>query len=108
MAALAARQYYVEYGGEVDEEGMVEVVENFIPPSWINRSHGSIKDWASSVVKYYNQLFDIEPKPTRDFVKAEMILVAKSKWYKVFSRLGSTHLFLKSEFSILNVYFITS
>ena len=83
---MAARQHYVEYGGEVSEVGMEGVIENYVPSGWINRTNSSVRDWARSVFNFHNQLFGEEPQPSREFVKAEMVLVAKTKWYKVFSR----------------------
>ena len=86
VAAIAARQYYVEYGEDVTEEGMQEVVENFIPASWISKNQGSVYDWTQSVMKLYDVFFNEEPLPSREFIKAEIVLIAKEKWYSHFSR----------------------
>ncbi|ESO11273.1 hypothetical protein HELRODRAFT_194873 [Helobdella robusta] len=86
VAALAARQYYIDYGGGITESGLNSVIRSYIPPSWLQGQQNNVKNWVKVVVKYHNTLFDIEEKPSQEYVKAEMVLVAKKKWCRNFTR----------------------
>lgn len=87
MAVLAAQQYFIDYGGTINEDSLSSVLPSYIPPDK-RQSDTSLRKWHSLIVKAYRKLFDNRDKlPSEQRVKTDLIHYARKKWALPFSKL---------------------
>ncbi len=84
---LAARQYYIEYGEDANEDALHVVIPTYIPEDR-RQDDDSIKVWKKSIMRLYHKLFSgrEQHRPSMDRVKADVVAYAKTKWAMTFSR----------------------
>ena len=87
LALMAARQYFIEYGSEISEEGLQGVLPSYIPTDR-RLDQDWMKMWRRLVIKAHRRLFGNETgrENAIDQVKLDVINYAKRNWPMAFSR----------------------
>jgi len=84
LVDVAAKQYYVEFGPEMDMERLARLVPTYIPDYALG-SKGTDK-WAARVEKAHGKLAYLKQGTPAQKVKEDVVTFAKCEWPLLFSR----------------------
>lgn len=89
LADFAARQYFIEYNGDITESALKFFIPSCIPGDKLTSSN-SLNYWTDRITKAYKTLFGpetlAETKDSSDDVIATVVQMAKITWATCFSR----------------------
>jgi myosin VIIa len=90
-AEIAAKEYYVEYGTDMDTERLTRLVPSYIPDAALQGK--AVDKWASRIEKAFNKSDYVKASASSQKVKEEVVLYAKVEWPLLFSRFYEAYKF---------------
>ncbi|BFZ00850.1 hypothetical protein BsWGS_03889 [Bradybaena similaris] len=92
LAMIAAQQYFIEYGNQVEPQRLQTLLASYIPDSYLQKSN-SHHMWMNAIIgklqSPYFQTSSMEPSK----VKEDIVSYAKYKWPLLFSRFYEAYKF---------------
>uniref|UniRef100_A0A8C7D0J9 Myosin VIIA n=1 Tax=Oncorhynchus kisutch TaxID=8019 RepID=A0A8C7D0J9_ONCKI len=85
LAELASQQYYVEYGSEILQERLLNLIPSYIPDREISSAKTTDK-WAQLVVSSHKKGVYTQKRLDTQKVKEDVVDFARFKWPLLFSR----------------------
>uniref|UniRef100_A0A8C7NP98 Myosin VIIA n=1 Tax=Oncorhynchus mykiss TaxID=8022 RepID=A0A8C7NP98_ONCMY len=85
LAELASQQYYVEYGSEILQERLLNLIPSYIPDREISSAKTTDK-WAQLVVSSHKKGVYTQKRLDPQKVKEDVVDFARFKWPLLFSR----------------------
>jgi myosin-7 len=92
LAALAAQQYYVEYGHDLNADRVTSLIPKYVPDVLLQGS-GAVDKWTQLVINAYKKARYVRDRIDRTRVKEEIVMYAKLKWPLLFSRFYEAYKF---------------
>ena len=93
FAEIAAKQYYIEYGEDLKPDRIKELLQTYIPDSYLQAPKAPDM-WTHLIVSHYDKIFrQQEVKVQASKVKEDIVLFAKFRWPLLFSRFYEAHRF---------------
>ncbi|XP_026757269.2 myosin-VIIa isoform X1 [Galleria mellonella] len=86
LAMIAAQQYYIEYGQDMNTERLYTLLPNYIPDYCLTGVEKAVDRWGSLVVQAYKKSYYVKEKIPAYRVKEDVVSYAKFKWPLLFSR----------------------
>ncbi|VDK42367.1 unnamed protein product [Anisakis simplex] len=101
LASLAAQQYYIEHGAEMQVEKLEQSINSYIPEFELKKTKGSDQErWIQLILHAFRKVsfsalskksrfvlyFKERKQPTQMEVKQAVVAFAKSRWPLLFSR----------------------
>ncbi|KAK8786093.1 hypothetical protein V5799_007544 [Amblyomma americanum] len=86
LAMIAAQQYYVDHGTEVNMETLLALLPTYIPDNCLQASDKALERWAGLVVQALNKSYFFRERAPPLRVKEDVVEYAKLKWPLLFSR----------------------
>ena len=91
LAEIAAKQFYVEYGPDMDSERLIRLIPSYIPDSALQSR--SVEKWAPKIEKCHARAdFTKNCWPSQK-VKEQVVTFAKTEWPLLFSRFYEAYKF---------------
>lgn len=91
LAEIAAKQFYVEYGPDMDTERLIRLIPSYIPDSALQAR--SPEKWAPRIEKCHARAEYTRNCWPVQRVKEEVVLFAKNEWPLLFSRFYEAYKF---------------
>merc|ERR550532_916705 len=85
LAMIAAQQYYIEYGNDLNEERLFNLIPNYIPDYCLQRDN-AIEMWHHLVLQAFKKSYYVKEKVPDLKAKEDVVSYAKYKWPLLFSR----------------------
>uniref|UniRef100_A0A8C8JL65 Myosin VIIAb n=1 Tax=Oncorhynchus tshawytscha TaxID=74940 RepID=A0A8C8JL65_ONCTS len=85
LAELASQQYYIEYGSEIVQERLLNLIPSYIPDREISSAKTTDK-WAQLVVSSHKKGVYTQKRLDTQKVKEDVVDFARFKWPLLFSR----------------------
>uniref|UniRef100_A0A183V549 Myosin VIIa n=1 Tax=Toxocara canis TaxID=6265 RepID=A0A183V549_TOXCA len=93
LAGLAAQQYYVDHGPEMDVDKLEQSLHLYIPEFEMKNAKGSNQErWLQLVMHAFRKRFS-QNQPTTMQVKQDVVSFARCKWPLLFSRFYEAYKF---------------
>ena len=89
---MAAQQYYVEFGQDLNAERLASLIPNYIPDTLLHGS-GANDKWTQMIINAYKKARYVRDRIDRTRVKEEIVMYAKLKWPLLFSRFYEAYKF---------------
>lgn len=86
LAMIAAQQYYVDHGTELNMETLLALLPTYIPDNCLQASDKALERWAGLVVQALNKSYFFRDRVPPLRVKEDVVEYAKLKWPLLFSR----------------------
>ncbi|KAI8428233.1 hypothetical protein MSG28_002455 [Choristoneura fumiferana] len=86
LAMIAAQQYYIEYGQDMNNERLYTLLPNYIPDYCLTGVEKAVDRWGALVVQAYKKSYYVKEKIPTYRVKEDVVSYAKFKWPLLFSR----------------------
>ncbi|XP_045511744.1 myosin-VIIa [Colias croceus] len=86
LAMIAAQQYYIEYGQDMNNERLFTLLPNYIPDYCLTGVEKAVDRWSALVVQAYKKSYYVKEKVPAYRVKEDVVSYAKFKWPLLFSR----------------------
>ncbi|EEB17358.1 myosin VII, putative [Pediculus humanus corporis] len=86
LAMIAAQQYYIEYGTDMNVERLFTLLQSYIPDYCLTNNEKSVDRWAQLIVMAYKKSYYLKEKVVALRVKEDVVSYAKFKWPLLFSR----------------------
>ncbi|CAH2067351.1 unnamed protein product, partial [Iphiclides podalirius] len=86
LAMIAAQQYYIEYGQDMNTERLFTLLPNYIPDYCLTGVEKAVDRWGALVVQAYKKSYYVKEKVPAYRVKEDVVSYAKFKWPLLFSR----------------------
>ncbi|XP_047545365.1 myosin-VIIa [Vanessa atalanta] len=86
LAMIAAQQYYIEYGQDMNTERLYTLLPNYIPDYCLTGVEKAVDRWGALVVTAYKKSYYVKEKVPAYRVKEDVVSYAKFKWPLLFSR----------------------
>ncbi|XP_035446714.1 myosin-VIIa isoform X2 [Spodoptera frugiperda] len=86
LAMIAAQQYYIEYGQDMNTERLYTLLPNYIPDYCLTGVEKAVDRWGALVVQAYKKSYYVKEKVPAYRVKEDVVSYAKFKWPLLFSR----------------------
>ncbi|KAL3220022.1 hypothetical protein MRX96_030100, partial [Rhipicephalus microplus] len=86
LAMIAAQQYYVDHGTELNMETLLALLPTYIPDNCLQASDKALERWAGLVVQALNKSYFFRERVPPLRVKEDVVEYAKLKWPLLFSR----------------------
>ncbi|XP_050361931.1 myosin-VIIa [Nymphalis io] len=86
LAMIAAQQYYIEYGQDMNTERLYTLLPNYIPDYCLTGVEKAVDRWGALVVTAYKKSYYVKEKIPAYRVKEDVVSYAKFKWPLLFSR----------------------
>ncbi|XP_025836216.1 myosin-VIIa isoform X1 [Agrilus planipennis] len=86
LAMIAAQQYYIEYGLDMNSERLLTLLPNYIPDYCLTGIEKAVDRWGNLVVQAYRKSYYLKEKAQSLKVKEDIVSYAKFKWPLLFSR----------------------
>ncbi|KAG1715049.1 Myosin-VIIa [Nymphon striatum] len=86
LSMIAAQQYYIEFGTDVNIERLVNLLPNYIPDYCLTGGEKSIEHWSNLVVNSLKKSYYHKEQAGTIRVKEDIVDFAKFKWPLLFSR----------------------
>ncbi|XP_028155906.1 myosin-VIIa [Ostrinia furnacalis] len=86
LAMIAAQQYYIEYGQDMNTERLYTLLQNYIPDYCLTGVEKAVDRWGALVVQAYKKSYYVKEKVPAYRVKEDVVSYAKFKWPLLFSR----------------------
>ncbi|XP_038206481.1 myosin-VIIa [Zerene cesonia] len=86
LAMIAAQQYYIEYGQDMNNERLYTLLPNYIPDYCLTGVEKAVDRWSALVVQAYKKSYYVKEKVPAYRVKEDVVSYAKFKWPLLFSR----------------------
>lgn len=86
LAMIAAQQYYIEYGQDMNTERLYTLLPNYIPDYCLTGVEKAVDRWGALVVQAYKKSYYVKEKIPTYRVKEDVVSYAKFKWPLLFSR----------------------
>ncbi|XP_045535626.1 myosin-VIIa isoform X1 [Papilio machaon] len=86
LAMIAAQQYYIEYGQDMNTERLFTLLPNYIPDYCLTGVEKAVDRWGALVVQAYKKSYYVKEKIAAYRVKEDVVSYAKFKWPLLFSR----------------------
>ncbi|CAK1602792.1 unnamed protein product [Parnassius mnemosyne] len=86
LAMIAAQQYYIEYGQDMNTERLYTLLPNYIPDYCLTGVEKAVDRWGALVVQAYKKSYYVKEKIPAYRVKEDVVSYAKFKWPLLFSR----------------------
>jgi len=90
-AEIAAKEYYVEYGTDMESERLNRLVPSYIPDAALQGK--AVEKWGSRIEKVFNKSEYVKTAASSQKVKEEVVLFAKTEWPLLFSRFYEAYKF---------------
>jgi myosin-7 len=91
LAEIAAKQYYVEYGPDMDTERLTRLIPSYIPDSALQAR--SADKWATKIEKAHARADYTKHCLSSSDVKEQVVNGAKAEWPLLFSRFYEAYKF---------------
>lgn len=91
LAELAAKQYYVEYGPDMDTERLIRLIPSYIPDSALQMK--SADKWAPKIEKAHAKGDFCKKCLPSNVVQEQVVEYAKNEWPLLFSRFYEAYKF---------------
>jgi len=91
LAELAAKQYYVEYGPDMDTERLIRLIPSYIPDSALQVK--SADKWAPKIEKAHAKGDFCKKCLASNVVQEQVVEYAKNEWPLLFSRFYEAYKF---------------
>ncbi|XP_070539316.1 myosin-VIIa-like [Ptychodera flava] len=92
LAAIAAQQYYVEYGYDMVYDRLLGLLPTYIPDSAMTGSK-TIERWAQMVIAEHTRSYYVKDRVNKLKVKEDVVNYARFKWPLLFSRFYEAYKF---------------
>ncbi|XP_077987827.1 myosin-VIIa-like [Glandiceps talaboti] len=92
LAAIAAQQYYVEYGKDMNYDRLLGLLPTYIPDSAMTGSK-TIERWAQMVIAEHTRSYYVKEGVEKLKVKEDVVNYARFKWPLLFSRFYEAYKF---------------
>ncbi|XP_063529445.1 myosin-VIIa isoform X1 [Cydia strobilella] len=86
LGMIAAQQYYIEYGQDMNTERLYTLLPNYIPDYCLTGVEKAVDRWGALVVQAYKKSYYVKEKVPTYRVKEDVVSYAKFKWPLLFSR----------------------
>ncbi|GBP20574.1 Myosin-VIIa [Eumeta japonica] len=86
LAMIAAQQYYIEYGHDMNTDRLFTLLPNYIPDYCLTGVEKAVDRWGALVVQAYKKSYYLKEKILAYRVKEDVVSYAKFKWPLLFSR----------------------
>ncbi|XP_011555876.2 myosin-VIIa isoform X2 [Plutella xylostella] len=86
LAMIAAQQYYIEYGQDMNSDRLFTLLPNYIPDYCLTGVEKAVDRWGALVVTAYKKSYYVKEKVAAYKVKEDVVSYAKFKWPLLFSR----------------------
>lgn len=89
LAMIAAQQYYIEFGSDLNLDKLIESLERYLPDSCFNTASDSSKSleyWTNLIVNAFKKSYYYREKVSPLKVKEDIVEYSKLKWPLLFSR----------------------
>ncbi|XP_049788298.1 myosin-VIIa-like [Schistocerca cancellata] len=87
IAMMAAQQYYIEYGTNMDEKILSTQLPNYIPSHiWKIDPDNILPRWGRLVLDAYQKSYYVKDRVPASKVKEDVVTFAKIKWPLLFSK----------------------
>ncbi|KAJ4431375.1 hypothetical protein ANN_19972 [Periplaneta americana] len=91
IAMMAAQQYYVENGAELDPKLLTSLLPNYLPNLLVKRSaEKGLTNWEKLVAEAFHKSYYAKEHVPDIKVKEDVVAYAKMKWPLLFSRFYET------------------
>ena len=85
LSMIAAQQYYIEYGSDINKERLQSLLHSYIPDRVLKRT-GGLTHWMQQVMSKLRLDYFANNKIETMKVKGDIVSFAKNKWPMLFSR----------------------
>ncbi|GLG95789.1 uncharacterized protein GBIM_02686 [Gryllus bimaculatus] len=86
LAMIAAQQYYIEYGADLNVERLLSLLPSYIPDYCLAASDKALDRWGQLVVQAYKKSYYLQEQVQALRIKEDVVSYAKFKWPLLFSR----------------------
>ncbi|XP_049856810.1 myosin-VIIa [Schistocerca gregaria] len=86
LAMIAAQQYYIEYGTDLNIDRLYNLLPSYIPDYCFTNTEKAIDRWGQLVIQAYKKSYYLKEKVPPLRVKEDVVSYAKFKWPLLFSR----------------------
>ncbi|CAG0896206.1 unnamed protein product [Cyprideis torosa] len=86
LAMLAAQQYFIEFGTDMNVERLRNLLANYIPDYCLINGEENLQRWGQLVLNAYKKSYLLQEKVALTKVKEDIVSYAKFKWPLLFSR----------------------
>ncbi|XP_078599741.1 unconventional myosin-VIIa-like isoform X5 [Branchiostoma floridae x Branchiostoma japonicum] len=83
-AEFSARRFYIEHGSSVSEEGLIEVIQTYVPDKLLKRLGAGY--WVNATMDSFKKLYPDGTTVSSQDEKAVLVQQAMDKWAQLFSR----------------------
>lgn len=83
---IAAQQYYIEYGTDLNVERIYTLLPSYIPDYCLTNAEKSVDRWGQLIIMAYKKSYYLKEKVAPSRVKEDVVSYAKFKWPLLFSR----------------------
>ncbi|XP_078680058.1 myosin-VIIa-like isoform X3 [Branchiostoma floridae x Branchiostoma belcheri] len=84
FAEFSARRFYIEHGPSISEEGLIEVIQSYIPDKLLKRLGAGY--WVNATMNSFKKLYPDGTTVSSQEEKAVLVRQAMDKWAQLFSR----------------------
>lgn len=85
LAMIAAQQYYIEFGNDMNAEKLYNLLPNYIPDYCLQRDN-AVETWHQLIMQAYKKSYYVKDRVPILKVKEDVVSYAKYKWPLLFSR----------------------
>ncbi|KZS08627.1 Myosin-VIIa [Daphnia magna] len=86
LAMIAAQQYFIEYGSDINIDRLLTLLPNYIPDYCLSTGDKAIDRWAQLTVTALKKSYYIKERVPSSRVKEDIVNYSKLKWPLLFSR----------------------
>ena len=86
LAMVAAQQYYIDFGDQLNLDKLLESLPNYIPDHYLQSNEKSVERWANLIAGAYKKSYYFREKVGALKVKEDVVEYAKLMWPLLFSR----------------------
>ncbi|CAG0902783.1 unnamed protein product [Cyprideis torosa] len=86
LAMLAAQQYFIEFGTDMNVERLRNLLANYIPDYCLINGEENLQRWGQLLLNAYKKSYLLQEKVPLTKVKEDIVSYAKFKWPLLFSR----------------------
>lgn len=83
---VAAQQYFIEYGVEMQRDKLLNMLPNYIPDYCLAGQDKTIEYWAALIVQAFKKSYYVKERVPELKAKEDVVRNAKYKWPLLFSR----------------------